>query len=214
MGVKIMTYRKISDWAKDNKDILAIGEILTSDDVLSIITIKYNSWRSTFTVDASNPSENDAVLNMLWLGYVSTNLPKFQSIIDAINMGGKRSYNKTINGTLSKTGTETNTPDISNTTTNSAYSDTSENINSSVAYNTLAEKEREKSNSTANYGENTSTIKRTGTETNTRNLTDKNDVTETYSETSPEIIKNGIYMVDVSPIYIFIDRFVRQFFTI
>lgn len=224
--------RKLIEWAANNVDKLAIGDILSGDDVYAILFVKYNSWKSTFDVDSDNPSEKDDVLNMLWSGMVSTSLPALQNAVKNINAMGKLEYQKTVDGTLKKTGDTTRTPNLSEITNNDAYADTitntsytetAETINSTVAYNTLAEKEREKSASTTtmperdtttNYGANKSTINRTGTETNNVNLTDKNDVSETGFTTSPELIKDSIlYVNSRQPVYTFIDRFVHQFFT-
>lgn len=225
-------YRRLIDWGLDNKSILAVGDIMSADEVYAVMLTKYSSWRSTFTVSEDDVMEKDDVLNMLWNGYISTTLPQLKNAVETLSkMTGKKEYEKVIDGTLKKTGNEVNTPNITDTNTRNAYADTvndtsyvehTESIKSSVAYNTLAEKEREKDvtdrsmperGSTTNYGEAVNTNKRTGTDTKERDLTDKNDVKESGWETIPELIHDSIEYVNKQPVIEFIDRFVRQFFT-
>lgn len=226
-------YRYLIDWAADNKNILQIGDILSADETLATISVKYSSWHSTFTVPDDDIQNKDDVLNMLWRGYLTSSLPKLKNAVSALSaLTGKKEYNKTIVGTLTKSGDTTITPNVTSTytsdgytdtTNNAAYTDQSETLNSSVAYNTLAEKEKEKSvskniipakNTSVNFGKRVEKNEETGSTTNTVNLSDSNNVSETGWETLPELIRDSIEYVNKQPVYDFIDRFVHQFFTI
>lgn len=226
-------YRYLCDWAYANKDILKIGDIMSSDEVYAIISVKYKSWKSTFKVSDETPNEKDDVLSMLWSGMVQTSLSNLTNAINSLSkLTGDKKYTKNVNGEVVKSGNTTRTPNLSDISVNSAYTDNttnknfvekSETIHATVAYNTLDQKNRGRDTTTrtvpetsskTDFGENTSTLNRTGSEINSVDLNDKNKVSETISETSPDIIKMGIEYVNKQPVYDFIDRFVHQFFTI
>ena len=207
----------LNEWIVLNKGKLAIGNLANSDYVESRMTYFFGEYEA--------PNFNNLygdILKKLWDDYISRNLNRLQNFYNEVyieNVLNALNYKQqeTLTGERNINGTSTNESSGTNNTTTTLGEVTKNEttVDSDVAYNSMAKKERHKteSNSIApeTINSNASTIASTqnGTNASTENNSQSKEVSGINGKTTAELLIESNKQFLLNPIDDFIDAFCR-----
>ena len=207
----------LNEWLILNKGNLAIGNLANSDYVESRMSYLFGDYVA--------PNFNNLygdILKKLWDAYITRNLKRLESFYNEVyveNVLNALNYkqNETVTGEKSINGTNTNNSSGTNNTT-TTLGDVTKNdttIDSDVAYNSLTQKERHKTeyNSVAPQTVNSNNSEFASTRTNTSGSNENNSQSKEVSgingKTMAELLIESNKQFLLNPIDDFIDSFCR-----
>lgn len=207
----------LNEWLILNKGNLAIGNLANSDYVESRMSYLFGDYVA--------PNFNNLygdILKKLWDAYITRNLKRLESFYNEVyveNVLNALNYkqNETVIGEKSINGTNTNNSSGTNNTTTTLGEVTKNDttIDSDVAYNSLTQKERHKTeyNSVAPQTVNSNNSEFASTQTNTSGSNENNSQSKEVSgingKTMAELLIESNKQFLLNPIDDFIDSFCR-----
>ena len=207
----------LNEWLILNKGNLAIGNLANSDYVESRMSYLFGDYVA--------PNFNNLygdILKKLWDAYITRNLKRLESFYNEVyveNVLNALNYkqNETVTGEKSINGTNTNNSSGTNNTTTTLGEVTKNDttIDSDVAYNSLTQKERHKTeyNSVAPQTVNSNNSEFASTQTNTSGSNENNSQSKEVSgingKTMAELLIESNKQFLLNPIDDFIDSFCR-----
>lgn len=207
----------LNEWLVLNKGNLAIGALANSDYVECRMSYFFGEYEA--------PNFNNLygdILKKLWDDYITRNLKRLENFYNEVyaeNVLNALNYkqNETVTGEKSINGTNTNTSSGTNNTTTTLGEVTKNDttIDSDVAYNSLTQKERHKTeyNSVAPQTVNSNNSELASTQTNTSGSNENNsqtkEITGINGKTMAELLIESNKQFLLNPIDDFIDAFCR-----
>ena len=207
----------LNEWLVLNKGNLAIGNLATSDYVECRMSYYFGEYEA--------PNFNNLygdILKKLWDDYINRNLKRLETFYNEVyieNVLNTLNYKQqeTVTGEKSINGTNTNNYSGTNNTTTTLGEVTKNDttIDSDVAYNSLTQKERHKTeyNSVAPETINKNDIAFASTQTNTSGSNENNSQTKETTgingKTMAELLIESNKQFLLNPIDDFIDAFCR-----
>ena len=207
----------LNEWLVLNKGNLSIGTLANSDYVECRMSYFFGEYEA--------PNFNNLygdILKKLWDDYITRNLNRLQNFYNEVyveNVLNALSYkqNETVTGEKSINGTSTNESSGTNNTTTTLGEVTKNDttIESDVAYNSMAQKERHKTvyNSVAPETINSNALTFASTQTNTSGSNENNsqskETTGINGRTMAELLIYSNKQFLLNPIDDFIDSFCR-----
>ena len=207
----------LNEWLVLNKGNLSIGTLANSDYVECRMSYFFGEYEA--------PNFNNLygdILKKLWDDYITRNLNRLQNFYNEVyveNVLNALNYkqNETVTGEKSINGTSTNESSGTNNTTTTLGEVTKNDttIESDVAYNSMAQKERHKTvyNSVAPETINSNALTFASTQTNTSGSNENNsqskETTGINGRTMAELLIYSNKQFLLNPIDDFIDSFCR-----
>ena len=207
----------LNEWLVLNKGNLAIGNLSTSDYVECRMSYYFGEYEA--------PNFNNLygdILKKLWDDYINRNLKRLETFYNEVyveNVLNTLNYKQqeTVTGEKSINGTNTNNSSGTNNTTTTLGEVTKNEttIDSDVAYNSLTQKERHKTeyNSVAPQTVNSNNSEFASTQTNTSGSNENNsqtkEITGINGKTMSELLIESNKQFLLNPIDDFIDSFCR-----
>lgn len=207
----------LNEWLILNKGNLAIGNIATSEYVECRMSYLFGEYIA--------PNFNNLygdILKKLWDAYIIRNLKRLENFYNEVyveNVLNALNYKQqeTVTGEKSINGTNTNNYSATNNTTTTLGEVTKNEttIDSDVAYNSLTQKERHKTeyNSVAPQTVNSNNSELASTQTNTSGSNENNsqtkEITGINGKTMAELLIESNKQFLLNPIDDFIDAFCR-----
>lgn len=207
----------LNEWLVLNKGNLAIGTLATSDYVECRMSYFFGEYEA--------PNFNNLygdILKKLWDDYISRNLKRLENFYNEVyveNVLNALNYkqHETMTGEKSINGNSTNETSGNNNTTITLGEVTKNetSIDSDVAYNSMTQKERHKTESnsvepeTINNNASTFASTQNNTTGSNENNTQSRDVTGINGKTIAELLIESNKQFLLNPIDDFIDAFCR-----
>lgn len=207
----------LNEWLILNKGNLQIGNLATSEYVECRMSYLFGEYIA--------PNFNNLygdILKKLWDAYIIRNLKRLENFYNEVyveNVLNTLNYkqNETVTGEKSINGTNTNNSSGTNNTTTTLGEVTKNDttIDSDVAYNSMEQKERHKTeyNSVAPQTVNSNNSEFSSTQTNTSGSNENNSQTKEISgingKTMAELLIESNKQFLLNPIDEFIDSFCR-----
>lgn len=207
----------LNEWLVLNKGKLAIGTLANSDYVECRMSYFFGEYEA--------PNFNNLygdILKKLWDDYITRNLNRLQNFYNEVYVenvlnGLNYKQSETVTGEKNINGTRTNESSGTNNTTTTLGEVTKNDttIDSDVAYNSLTQKERHKTeyNSVAPETINSNALTFASTQNNTtgsnENNTQSREVTGINGKTMAELLIYSNKQFLLNPIDDFIDAFCR-----
>ena len=207
----------LNEWLVLNKGNLSIGTLANSDYVECRMSYFFGEYEA--------PNFNNLygdILKKLWDDYINRNLNRLQNFYNEVyvnNVLNALNYKQqeTVTGEKSINGTSTNETNGTNNTTTTLGEVTKNEttIDSDVAYNSLTQKERHKTeyNSVAPQTINQNDVTLASTQTNTSGSNENNsqskEITGINGKTMAELLIDSNKQFLLNPIDDFIDAFCR-----
>ena len=207
----------LNEWLILNKGNLAIGDLATSDYVENRMSYLFGEYVA--------PNFNNLygdILKKLWDGYITRNLKRLENFYNEVyveNVLNTLNYKQqeTVTGERSINGTNTNNSSGTNNTTTTLGEVTKNDttIDSDVAYNSMAQKDRHKTvyNSVAPETINQNDTSFASTQNNTSGSNENNNQTKETTgingKTMAELLIESNKQFLLNPIDDFIDSFCR-----
>ena len=207
----------LNEWIVLNNGNLAIGNLATSDYVESRMSFYFGEYEA--------PNFNNLygdILKKLWDDYITRNLKRLENFYNEVYVenvlnGLNYKQQETLTGEKSINGTNTNNSSGTNNTTTTLGEVTKNDItiDSDVAYNSLTQKERHKTeyNSVAPQTVNSNNSEFASTQTNTSGSNENNsqtkEITGINGKTMAELLIDSNKQFLLNPIDDFIDAFCR-----
>ena len=207
----------LNEWIVLNKGNLSIGTLASSDYVEGRMSYFYGEYEA--------PNFNNLygdILKKLWDDYITRNLNRLQNFYNEVyveNVLNTLNYkqNESVTGEKNINGNSTNESSGTNNTTTTLGEVTKNDttIDSDVAYNSMAQKERHKTvyNSVAPETINSNALTFASTQNNTtgsnENNTQSREVTGINGKTMAELLIESNKQFLLNPIDDFIDSFCR-----
>lgn len=207
----------LNEWLILNKGNLQIGNLATSEYVECRMSYLFGEYIA--------PHFNNLygdILKKLWDAYIIRNLKRLETFYNEVyveNVLNALNYkqNETVTGEKSINGTNTNNSSGTNNTTTTLGEVTKNDttIDSDVAYNSMAQKERHKTeyNSVAPQTVNSNNSDFSSTQTNTNGSNENNsqrkEITGINGKTMAELLIESNKQFLLNPIDDFIDSFCR-----
>lgn len=207
----------LNEWLILNKGNLAIGNLATSEYVECRMSYLFGEYIA--------PNFNNLygdILKKLWDAYINRNLKRLETFYNEVyveNVLNTLNFkqNETVTGEKSINGTNTNNSSGTNNTTTTLGEVTKNDttIDSDVAYNSMAQKERHKTvyNSVAPQTVNSNNSEFASTQTNTSGSNENNsqikEITGINGKTMTELLIESNKQFLLNPIDDFIDAFCR-----
>ena len=207
----------LNDWLILNKGNLAIGNLATSEYVECRMSYLFGEYIA--------PNFNNLygdILKKLWDAYIIRNLKRLESFYNEVyveNVLNALNYKQTetMTGEKSINGTNTNNSSGTNNTTTTLGEVTKNDttIESDVAYNSMAQKERHKTEynsvapQTVNSNNSDFASTQNGTNASTENNSQSKEVSGINGKTMAELLIESNKQFLLNPIDDFIDSFCR-----